>query len=83
LNATESFLEKSPDLPIAHSVLLERTDLAIDPAPRPKQLDVFNVIGPIFVDSGAVAERSQTDDVLASLFETTYVDGADPSRVTE
>ncbi|EAR24423.1 hypothetical protein A20C1_03061 [marine actinobacterium PHSC20C1] len=117
LNATESFLEKSPDLaqvvvdayekarkwaadnpddaaaifadvagidlPIANSVLLERTNLAIDPAPGQKQLDVLNVIGPIFVDSGAVAEQSQIDDALASLFETSYVDGADPSRVTE
>ncbi|MBH0009287.1 aliphatic sulfonate ABC transporter substrate-binding protein [Salinibacterium sp. SWN1162] len=117
LNATETFLEKSPDLaqvvvdayekarqwaaenpddaaaifadvagidlPIANSVLLERTDLAIDPAPGQKQLDVLNVIGPIFVDSGAVAEQSQIDDALASLFETTYVDSADPSRVAE
>lgn len=117
LNATESFLETSPDLaqvvvdayekarqwaadspddaaaifadvagidlPIANSVLLERTNLAIDPAPGQKQLDVLNVIGPIFVDSGAVAEQSQIDDALASLFETTYVDGADPSRVAE
>lgn len=117
LNATESFLETSPDLaqlvvdayekarqwaadspddaaaifadvagidlPIANSVLLERTNLAIDPAPGQKQLDVLNVIGPIFVDSGAVAEQSQIDDALASLFETTYVDAADPSRVTE
>ena len=117
LNATESFLEKSPDLaqvvidayekarqwaaenpddaaaifadvagidlPIANSVLLDRTNLAIDPAPGQKQLDVLGVIGPIFVDSGAVAEQSQIDDALASLFDTTYVDGADPSRVTE
>ncbi|MBH0054137.1 MULTISPECIES: aliphatic sulfonate ABC transporter substrate-binding protein [unclassified Salinibacterium] len=117
LNATESFLETSPDLaqlvvdayekarqwaadspddaaaifadvagidlPIANSVLLERTNLAIDPAPGQKQLDVLNVIGPIFVDSGAVAEQSQIDDALASLFETTYVDAADPSRVAE
>ncbi|MBH0129073.1 aliphatic sulfonate ABC transporter substrate-binding protein [Salinibacterium sp. NK8237] len=117
LNATESFLETSPDLaqlvvdayekarqwaadspddaaaifadvagidlPIANSVLLERTNLAIDPAPGQKQLDVLNVIGPIFVDSGAVAEQSQIDDALASLFDTTYVDAADPSRVTE
>jgi sulfonate transport system substrate-binding protein len=117
LNATESFLEKSPDLaqlvvdayekarqwaadnpddaaaifadvagidlPIANSVLLERTNLAIDPAPGQKQLDVLNVIGPIFVDSGAVAQQSQIDEALASLFETTYVNGADPSRVTE
>ncbi|MBH0099065.1 aliphatic sulfonate ABC transporter substrate-binding protein [Salinibacterium sp. NSLL150] len=117
LNATESFLETSPDLaqlvvdayekarqwaadspddaaaifadvagidlPIANSVLLERTNLAIDPAPGQKQLDVLNVIGPIFVDSGAVAEQSQIDDALASLFETTYVDAADPSRVSE
>ncbi|QYH36114.1 aliphatic sulfonate ABC transporter substrate-binding protein [Salinibacterium sp. M195] len=117
LNATESFLETSPDLaqlvvdayekarqwasdnpddaaaifadvagielPIANSVLLERTNLDIDPAPGQKQRDVLNVIGPIFVDSGAVAEQSQIDSALDSLFETTYVDGADPSRVTE
>jgi len=117
LNATESFLEKSPDLaqlvidayekarqwaadnpddaaaifadvagidlPIANSVLLDRTNLAIDPAPGQKQLDVLNVIGPIFVESGAVAEQSQIDEALASLFETSFVDVADPTRVKE
>jgi sulfonate transport system substrate-binding protein len=117
LNATESFLKKSPDLaqlvvdayekarqwaaespdeaaaifaevagielPIANSVLLDRTNLAIDPAPGDKQRSVLAVIGPILVDSGAVATQQQIDDALQSLFETTFVDGADPSHVNE
>lgn len=117
LNATESFLAKSPDLaqlvvdayekarqwaadnpddaaaifadvagidlPIANSVLLERTNLAIDPAPGDAQRAVLNVIGPVFVESGAVASQQQIDDALDSLFETSFIDTADPSRVNE
>ncbi|WP_010202647.1 aliphatic sulfonate ABC transporter substrate-binding protein [Salinibacterium sp. PAMC 21357] len=117
LNATESFLEKSPDLaqlvvdayekarqwaadnpddaaaifadvagidlPIANSVLLERTNLAIDPAPGDAQRAVLNVIGPVFVESGAVASQQQIDDALDSLFDTSFIDSADPSRVDE
>jgi len=115
LNATETFLDASPDLAqvvvsayekarawaaenpdeaaeiladvaaidiaIAKAVLLDRTALDIDPKPGTKQEDVLKIIGPIFVDSGAVASQDQIDDALASLFNTEYIDKANPDLI--
>ncbi|MET4780205.1 aliphatic sulfonate ABC transporter substrate-binding protein [Glaciihabitans sp. UYNi722] len=115
LNATESFLAKSPDLAqvvvdayekarayalknpdkdaqiladvagidpkIAASVIKDRTKLDIDPAPGATQTKVLKVIGPIFVDSGDVANQGLIDDALKSLYDTTYVTKADPSAL--
>jgi len=115
LNATEAFLDASPDLAqvvvsayekarawaaenpdeaaqiladvaaidiaIAESVLLDRTALDIDPKPGKKQHDVLAIIGPIFVDSGAVASQDQIDDALESLFDTEYIDNANPDLI--
>lgn len=115
LNATESFLAKSPDLAqvvvsayekarawaienpdeaaailggvagidlaIAESVLIERTALDIDPKPGKKQLDVLKVIGPVFVSAGSVLTQDQVDDALDSLFNTEYIDNANPSLI--
>jgi len=115
LNATESFLSKSPDiaqivvdayekarewavanpddaaqiladvagidLAIAQSVLIDRTNLEVDPTPGTAQSDVLKIIGPIFVDSGAVATQDQIDDALDSLFNTEYIDNVDISLI--
>lgn len=115
LNATESFLEESPelaqlvvdayerariwaadnpdetaalladvagiDLEVARISLLERTNLDIDPAPGEVQRDVLEVVGPIFVTSGDVREQASIDDALDSLFDTAFVDQADPDTV--
>lgn len=69
------------DLAIAESVLIERTALDIDPKPGTKQLDVLKVIGPVFVSAGSVATQAQIDDALDSLFNTVYIDNADPSVI--
>lgn len=69
------------DLAIATSVLLDRTNLTVDPKPGAQQLAVLKVIGPIFVGSGAVANQGQIDDALASLFDTQFVDSVDTSRI--
>jgi sulfonate transport system substrate-binding protein len=115
LNATESFLEESPelaqlvvdayerargwaadnpeqtaelladvagiDLEVARITLLERTNLDIDPAPGEVQRAVLEVVGPIFVSSGDVREQASIDDALDRLFDTTFVDAADPDAV--
>jgi sulfonate transport system substrate-binding protein len=115
LNATESFLAKSPDLAqavvsayekarawaienpdeaaailaevagidlaIAESVLIDRTNLEVDPTPGAAQLAVLEVVGPIFVESGAVATQDAIDDALASLFNTEYIDNANPELI--
>lgn len=115
LNATESFLKKSPDLAqlvvnayekarayaianpketadilakvagidpaIATAVIADRTNLGVDPKPGKKQRDVLAFIGPIFVASGDVASQDQIDSALDSLFNTTFVDKADPTAL--
>ena len=115
LNATESFLESSPELAqlvvdayerarewaadnpeevaellaqvagidseVARITLLERTNLDIDPAPGATQRAVLEVVGPILVDAGDVREQSSIDEALETLFDTTFADGADASRV--
>ncbi len=112
LNATESFLEESPDLAqlvvdtyerarawalenpedtaailaevagidvsIAEATL-ERTYIDIDPVPGEEQRAVLEVVGPIFVESGDVADQGLIDDALESLFNPTFAEQADPS----
>ncbi|MDH6180982.1 sulfonate transport system substrate-binding protein [Microbacteriaceae bacterium SG_E_30_P1] len=114
LNATESFLEKSPDLAqlvidayeharawaienpeetaailaevaaidteVAEAVLIDRTVIDLDPVPGDKQREVLEFIGPIFVESGDVANQDDIDEALDSLFNTTYIEAADPAR---
>ena len=115
LNATESFLQKSPDLAqlvvdtyekareyaianpketagilasvagidldIATSVITDRTNLEVDPKPGKKQHDVLAFIGPIFVESGDVANQDLIDAALDSLFSTEFVNNADPTLI--
>jgi sulfonate transport system substrate-binding protein len=115
LNATDSFLEKSPDLAqlvvnayekarayalespddaaatlaevagidpsIAESVLVDRTNLDIDGTPGKKQRDVLTIIGPVFVQSADVASQNLIDSALDTLFNTTFIDKADPSSI--
>ncbi len=116
LNATEAFLEKSPDLAqlvvdayekarawaqenpdevvailaevagidpaIAKTVITERTNLAVDPAPGEAQRKVLEIVGPIFVESGDVASQQLIDDALGKLLDDMYVKKADPANVT-
>ncbi|CAN5334202.1 aliphatic sulfonate ABC transporter substrate-binding protein [soil metagenome] len=115
LNATESFIAKSPDLAqlvvdayekareyavanpdetaailaevagidiaIATSVIQDRTNLEVDPAPGQKQHDVLAFIGPIVLESGDVASQDLIDAALESLFNTTFIDNANPSLI--
>jgi len=69
------------DIKIANSVLLDRTNLAVDPKPGSAQLAVLKVIGPVFVSAGSVATQGQVDDALSSLFDTTYIDDVKPGLV--
>lgn len=69
------------DLEIASAVLIDRTVLDLDPVPGAKQRAVLEFIGPIFVESGDVANQGLIDDALDSLFNTTFIDAADPARI--
>jgi len=112
LDATDTFLAKSPDLAqvvvnsyekarawvlknpektvailakeagidpaVARKVILERTNLKIDPTPGEAQRKVLKVVGPFFVASGDVPKQSEVDDALKSLLEAKYAKAADP-----
>jgi sulfonate transport system substrate-binding protein len=112
LNATETFLQNSPDLAqlvvnayeharawaaengdeaaqiladvagidlaIAEAVLLDRTNLGVDPIPGQTQIDVLTIIGPVLVAVGSVATQGQVDEALDSLLEPEYAEKADP-----
>ncbi len=69
------------DSEVARITLLERTNLDIDPAPGATQRAVLEVVGPILVDAGDVREQSSIDEALETLFDTTFADAADASRV--
>ena len=69
------------DIEIANSVIQDRTNLEVDPVPGKKQHDVLAFIGPIFVESGDVASQDLIDAALESLFNTTFIDNANPSLI--
>ena len=107
LNATESFLEKNPDIaqivtnvyekarlyaianpdatyavlaaaaglsvPIAKTVITERTVIDIDPIPGETQTKLLTLIGKIFVANGDVATQAQVDEALKTLYDTTFI----------
>jgi sulfonate transport system substrate-binding protein len=115
LNATETFLDASPDLAqivvnayekarafaiddpeatsailaevaaidpaIATAVVTDRTNFDVDPIPGETQTDVLSVIGPIFVESGDVANQGLIDDALDSLYAPEFAEDADPDAV--
>jgi sulfonate transport system substrate-binding protein len=69
------------DPAIAETVLIDRTKIDIDPVPGDAQRAVLEFIGPIFVESGDVASQDLIDTALDSLFDTTFIEAADPSRI--
>lgn len=117
LNATESFLEESPELAqtvvnayekarqwaqenpeetaailaevagideaVANKVIVERSNLDVDGTPGQAQMDVLEVVGPMFVESGDVADQEAIDEALATLLDDTYASNADPSAIGE
>lgn len=69
------------DLAVAEKVLLERTVIDLDPVPGATQLAVLKKVGPIQVANGDIASQDLVDDALDALFNTTFIDAADPDRV--
>ena len=117
LNATQEFLDASPDLAqvvvdayekarawaqenpdevvailaevagidpaVAEKVIVERTNLGVDPVPGDAQREVLEVVGPIFVESGDVADQATIDKALAELFEPTFAEKADAATLAD
>ncbi|MEV7972930.1 aliphatic sulfonate ABC transporter substrate-binding protein [Cellulomonas sp. NPDC089187] len=117
LNATQDFLDASPDLAqvvvdayekarawaqenpdqvvsilaevagidpaVAETVITERTGLDIDPVPGQAQREVLEVVGPILVESGDVADQATVDTALDELFDPSFAEAADPSTIAD
>lgn len=69
------------DEALAKSVIVDRTNLAVDPVPGEAQTKVLDKVGRIFVASGDVAKQEQIDTALKSLFDDSLVKKADPSAI--
>ncbi|MCC9174231.1 aliphatic sulfonate ABC transporter substrate-binding protein [Arthrobacter sp. zg-Y179] len=69
------------DPAVAKTVILERSNLDVDPAPGEAQRRVLAKIGPTLVETGDVASQEQIDDALDSLLDDTYVQNADPDAL--
>lgn len=68
------------DFAIAEATI-ERTVIDIDPVPGEEHREVLAIIGPIFVESGDVANQQLIDDALDSLFFPDFTEAADPGAI--
>jgi len=73
--------EAGIDPAVARKVIVDRTNLAVDPAPGEAQRKVLKVVGPFFVQSGDVASQDLIDDALEKLLNPRYVKAADLSAL--
>ena len=71
------------DLAVAQTVILERSNLDVDPAPGEAQRKVLEKIGPTFVETGDVASQAAIDDAVAALLDDSFVQKADPAAIKE
>lgn len=71
------------DLAVAKTVVLERSNLNVDPAPGEAQRKVLAKIGPTFVETGDVANQQQIDDAVASILDDSLVKKADVSAIKD
>ena len=71
------------DLAVAKTVVLERCNLDVDPAPGEAQRQVLAKIGPTFVETGDVASQKQIDDAVASILDDSLVKKADASAIKD
>ncbi len=73
----------SLDPAVAKTVVLQRSNLGVDPAPGEAQRKVLAKIGPTFVATGDVASQQQIDDAVATLLDDSLVKKADPSAIKD
>ncbi len=69
------------DPAVANSVIIERTNLDVDPAPGDAQRSVLEKIGPVFVETGDVKSQEDIDEALDTLFDPSLVEKADPASI--
>ena len=66
-------------LPVASTVIAERTNLDVAPLPGAAQLKVLKKVGPIYVASGDVKSQAAVDEALKTLLAPEFVKKATPS----
>ncbi|MDN3935812.1 aliphatic sulfonate ABC transporter substrate-binding protein [Arthrobacter sp. YD4] len=71
------------DLAVAKTVVLQRSNLNVNPAPGEAQRTVLAKIGPTFVETGDVASQKQIDDAVGSLLDDSLVKKADASAIKD
>lgn len=69
------------DPAIAQKVIGERTNIDVDVVPGDAQRTVLERIAPIIVASGDVPSQDVVDTALDELFDTTFAQAADPTRL--
>ncbi len=69
------------DPAIAQKVIGERTNIDVDVVPGDAQRAVLERIAPIIVASGDVPSQDVIDTALDELFDTTFAQAADPTRL--
>ena len=69
------------DPAIAQKVIGERTNIGVDVVPGDAQRTVLERIAPIIVASGDVPSQDVVDTALDELFDTTFAQAADPTRL--
>jgi sulfonate transport system substrate-binding protein len=77
-DATYALLAQASGLsvPVAKTVITERTVLDINPIPGKTQTTLLAKIGKVFVESGDVATQAQVDTALKTLYDTTFISKA-------
>jgi sulfonate transport system substrate-binding protein len=77
-DATYALLAQASGLsvPVAKTVITERTVIDIDPIPGKTQTKLLAKIGKVFVENGDVATQAQVDTALKTLYDTTFIEKA-------
>jgi sulfonate transport system substrate-binding protein len=69
------------DPAVATKVITERTNLDVDNVPGDAQVSVLKTIGPLFVETGDVANQGLIDDALDTIVNDRFATNADPSAI--
>jgi sulfonate transport system substrate-binding protein len=69
------------DVELAKAVIIERTNLDVDPAPGEAQRKVLEKVGPNFVETGDVSSQDKIDEALETLFDDSFISNADPDAI--
>ncbi|WP_298251822.1 aliphatic sulfonate ABC transporter substrate-binding protein [uncultured Arthrobacter sp.] len=73
--------EAGIDVELATTVIVERTNLDVDPVPGEAQRRVLETVGPNFVETGDVSSQDSIDEALDTLFDESFATNADPDAI--